>query len=201
MLISINPKILINFKNSIKGDLIMIKYQYTNYYMNTIFNTMFPSVTYEQNMNLTNYNIKSEQYLMRSKYSTLDPKIVSSISVVASFVSYGLRIFSYYYNPNRRYVEETFIRKNHEVTVIRDMITKLFASKANFYDQERNINSTKYALNCGADIFNSLSYICNNYLENGFSNHNNYYIPYYKNAYNLNLIGYDYYGNPVYGMN
>ena len=179
----------------------MIKYKTHNYNINTISDNMLPYVPYQQNINLTNYNIKSEQYLMRSKYSTLDPKIVSSISVGASFVSCVLRIFSYCYNPNRRYVEETFIRKNHEVTVIRDIITKLFASKANFYDQERNINSTKYALNCGADIFNSLSYICNNYLENGFSNHNNYYIPSYKNGYNLNLIGYDYYGNSVYGMN
>ncbi|WP_176719991.1 hypothetical protein [Brachyspira hampsonii] len=137
---------------------------------------------------------------MSSQYSTLDPKIVSYVSIGASVISCGLKIFSYLYNPNRRYVEETFIRKNHEVTVIRDIITKLFASKANFYDQERNINSTKNALNLGADIFSGLSYICNNYCTNNLINHNNY-IPYLQNGYNLNLIGYDYFGNPVYGMN
>ncbi|OEJ14349.1 hypothetical protein BFL38_05835 [Brachyspira hampsonii] len=137
---------------------------------------------------------------MSSNYSTLNPKIVSYILIGASFISCGLKIFSYLYNPNPRYVEETFIRKNHEVTVIRDIITKLFASKASFYNQEMNINSTKYALNLGVDIFNSISYICFNYLENGLSNHNNY-IPCHQNGYNLSLIGHDYYENPVYGIN
>ena len=171
-----------------------INYNKPNY----INNSLSVIKNLKEDSSLSNHNIRSCDKAVNKHPETNKQLAACGMYICSSIASILLKSIFNNYNPDPRYVQETFIRRKQEVTVIRDTFTKLFASKERFYDQEIDINNTRYALDFGANIFDGLSDICKNYLENSFINHNNYYIPYQDN-YDLKLIGYNIYGVPIYG--